>query len=152
MRLNITVGGEPKNGYYNIDPLASDNDGVKVAVPMHELGKVVEDAECTEIIVEDSICYLPHDHVPSILSHWISKLRHRGSLIITDFDAREVVKRYMAGTISLTQFNEIMYGRGTTKKNGLDINLLTTYLKNFNMQIVSKKLDNYRYTVIARRP
>ena len=152
MRLNITVGGEAKNGYFNIDPIAEKDDNIKLAIPMHDLGKAVEDAECTEIIVENSICYLPHDHIVNVVAHWVSKLRHKGTLIITDFDIREVVKRYLAGSINLEQFNEIAFGRGHTKKNGIDMNLITKILQHLNMQIVSKKIDYSRFTIVARRP
>ena len=141
MKLNITVGGEAKNGYFNIDPLANQDDGVKLAVPMHDLS-----------VVENAICYLPHDHVFNILAHWISKLRHKGTLIITGFDAREITKRYMAGIINLDQFNEIMFGTEQVKRNGLDMHRLDAYLRQLNMQVTSKKMDSSKFTIVARRP
>ena len=82
MRINLMWGnGSPLSGYTNVDPHSYDKEGV-INSDITDLNDIVGDSEATEILVADVIDYLPKEIVAKAIGHWVTKLRHKGKIVM----------------------------------------------------------------------
>lgn len=154
MKLNITLGQPPINGYLNIDPNL-DHDG-KVVCPLDNLNDHVDDAECEEILALDVLEYIPKELADKTVVHWLSKLAHGGKIILSGINARQVAKAILNKSIDIDAANILMYGEQNhpwQRKYGItDIQRLSDVLTGLGLKVISKQLDGFKMTVIAERP
>src|ERR1044072_4853402 len=96
MKINLLYNSNNLlSGFINIDPLASPEEiksGKKIVSFLDNLDGVVEDSECTAILAEDILCYIPAKDVGGAIDNWIRKLRHKGTLIISGYDIFEICR------------------------------------------------------------
>jgi hypothetical protein len=148
MKLNITIGGQAKNGYFNIDPTAKDDEAEKTAIPLDQLDKVVDDSECTEIILENILQYIKQQHIGPLFNNIIKKIRHRGKLILIFDDINVILKHFLRGAINLQELNDILYN---AKQSTHTISSIEGVIKGFNLSILSKELNQTKAIIIAQR-
>lgn len=146
MKLNLSVGKPPINGYTNID-LATQS------IDFNNMNSVCEAAECTELLIDESLQYLPLQQVQPILNKLITRLRKNGKMIVIGFDLNEVIKMYLNGIMSVADFNYAVFGNNNPKKcscvSHTDIqNLLTIG----GLKIISVNLNTGKFTIVAQRP
>jgi hypothetical protein len=154
MKLNLTLGGTPKNGYLNIDPYF-EAEG-KTKADLGNLNEYVDDNECSQILALDILEYLPVPVADQILNHWISKLAHNGQLILSATNVRQVCKCIINKSLPLDVSNELLYGSQRydweVKRGMVDIERLTSALQSKGLRILSKRLNGLQMCVVAERP
>lgn len=137
------------SGYYNI--CASETEALEL-----EIDATVEDAEATEIILNNTLEFLPQAEIVVILNQLVRKLRHGGVIILTGTDAYAVAKKYANYKMSIEEYNVLTHGPqdgSQVKKTTLTIHGLVNFLtKQFGLQIVNQGLEEYTYSIEARRP
>jgi len=154
MKIRITVGAnEQLSGYVNIDPISKFND---LAIDIRDLSEVVENSECREILAEDVIDFLEKKESFTVISNWISKLRHGGKIIITSVDAHVTSGLLYKGKIELSTFNKLMHGNFTApwdvKLSHSTIEEMSSFLISQGL-VINKKRQNGPHMIIeAERP
>ena len=159
MRINLLyTEEEPRSGYLNVSPFATEEtDELKIGDPTFKLSAWVDDAEATEIVANDVIDYLPADIVMDVLSHWVAKLRHGGTLIIGGTDLYEVCKGFTTYAIDVHQANAHLHGHAAdnpqfVKKITLTALGLSNFLATMGLTIIKKRVTGYHFIVEAKRP
>jgi hypothetical protein len=156
MKINLLYNSNNLlSGYLNIDPLSSEDDiqsGKKVQGNIFDLNWAVEDAECTSIVAEDIINYVPAENIAQVLDNWVRKLRHNGTIIITGVDLYEVCRGINGRYIDLENANQLFYGETGEKKSILSGSDLTRALEECGLKIIKNRYNSYKYTIEAERP
>lgn len=102
---------------------------------------------CDEIIVSDTLDYLPYSSIDKTLFNIIQKIRLNGKLIITGNDARGICRFFSNDIISLEQFCSII-------ENIKSINTepkIKNILMSAGLKIESSLLNHHKYEIIAIR-
>ena len=150
MKINISVGGKPKNGYVNIDPSVNKQwDKIK------NLDHVADDSECNEIIAEDMVDFLSSDDLEKTIQHWVSKLRHSGKIVIGGTDMYEVCKHFFQKGISTKDANILIHGEQKEawdfRINQTTIENLESILSNLGIDILKKRSSNFKMVIEGER-
>ena len=151
MKINISVNGKPKNGYINIDPSVNKQwDKIK------NLDHVADDSECNEIIAEDMIDFLSSKELKPTVEHWVTKLRHKGKIIIGGTDIYEVCKHFFQKGISLEEANHLIHGKQLDscdlRISQSTIESLENLLTGLGIKIMKKRSSNFKMVVEGERP
>lgn len=157
MKINLLLNGDGiRSGYLNLDPLADPNDSMKTQGDICNLDEYVDDAEADEIIATDIIDFLPTNDLESVLSHWLSKLRHGGSIVVGGVDIREVARGLLNQRLTLNQANMLLYGGQQSphdyRKTTLTLQKLLEIFQQLGFKVIQKRQENYFYQVKAERP
>lgn len=147
MKVHIHINEQDSlGGYTNICVGQVDNRNA-------ELDKHVDDAEATEIVLNNVLEFVPLTELADFLEQIVGKLRHDGTLIITGTDAYSVSKDYVAYKMNIEDFNILIHGAPRTKTATLTLHGMVNFLqKDFGLTIVRKSLEKYDYVVEAKRP
>lgn len=137
MKLNICYDdkGHIAN-YTNVD--ISDN-GLNI-------NHIVNNS-CDEIIVSDTLDYIPYENINKTLFDIVQKIRLNGRLIITGTDIRCICRLTSADTISVEQFSSIIRD---VKSMNTEINI-KHLLASVGLKIESNLINHHKYEIIAVR-
>ena len=86
----------------------------------------------------------------------MKKIRHEGTIVISELDAYEIAKSFYRREIDLDFFNEAVNGSfdepWDVKMSSFTINELIDILEENNFQITKKRLNGFKFTLEAIRP
>ena len=158
MKINLLLNNpkDIRSGYINVDPFAILDDpfGRQNGEP-NNLDFLVDNNEATEIIAHDILDRYTNQEVNEILDHWLTKLAHGGELVISMVDIREVSRAVISNSLPLDEVNRLLYGdqdhKVNFKKISLTLEYLTKLLESKGMQVLKKRISNFRAVVAARR-
>ena len=155
LKVNIGVRLNPVlNGYLNLDLAAQPNENDRIHADIYKLDNLLDHNECDEIILNDSLDYLPYGQArQTALQHIMTKLAHGGKLIIMGSDIYEVCRLGHLGQLDVQALNSIVYGIG--KKS------FVRPMDNVQMVLSSGQFESeevkynsnvpFQYTVVMRR-
>lgn len=154
MKVRISVGESEKlNGYLNIDPITKFDD---VAVDIRDIGEHVDDSSCKSFIIDHVLGFLEKEESKKVLIQYMKKIRHEGTIVISELDAYEIAKSFYRREIDLDFFNEAVHGSfdepWDVKMSSFTINELIDILEENNFQITKKRLNGFKFTLEAIRP
>jgi hypothetical protein len=157
MKLNLLLGTNTVlAGHLNLDPTATGTDGVKIKHSLDNLDDVCENSECTNIVAEDIIDYCSSNDVNGLLTHWISKLRHGGTLVVGGNNLTELCRLYNNKVMSLMDFNLALFGLQRQphefKQSCVNVEELVASLQEYGLVITKKHVIGHKYIVEAMRP
>ena len=169
MKINIIIGSSNyKSGYINIDPtlkrkgelveLENSNDDQSniVKTDIRNLNDIVEDSECKELIAEDVLDFLELSESRTVLSHWISKLRHGGKIIVGGTDIYEVCRLFYKQAIDLNTLNSIIHGNFSepwdVKMGHSTLEDLQEFLQSQGIKIIKKRIQGFKMIIEGERP
>ena len=135
--LKINIGGSPLSGFTNLTK------------EQFNLDTICEAAECTEIIVENTLEYFPLQEVEVLINHWVSKLRHGGTLIIVANHLTKICKSYVNKEINMADANILLFGGRQSSVDPMEVQTMFTTL---GLKVLKCTLDNYRFIVKGQRP
>lgn len=148
MKLNITIAPYIFGDYINISPLKGDD----------PFNLDVDTAECKEIIAEEIIDYIPIDKLLEVITHYASKLRLGGKIILGGTDIIELSKDVLRQNKTMVEVNHEIYGEQTEnmgewglKRGCLALNDVVTVLSHLNLKITKQRLDGSKFIVEAVR-
>lgn len=105
MKLYISVGQAPLAGFMNIDV-------TKHQINLGNLDNFCDDAECTEIILDGVIQFVPYEKIKDVMLHLLKKLRHGGTFKLTFTDINCIIREYTKGGLNYESLNAMLFGRG----------------------------------------
>ena len=156
MRINLMWGnGSPLSGYTNVDPHSYDKEGV-INSDITDLNDIVGDAEATEILAGDVIDYLPKEIVAKAIGHWVTKLRHKGRIVIGGHDIYEITKIVSQQGISAEEISSVLHGEQNNpwefKASHTTATDLAKTLEQHGLKILKKRVSGFKMIVEAVRP
>ena len=143
MKLNISIGNTELSGYTNIDVATAKID-------MGNLAETCGEAECTDIIVDDVMRFMPHQKIPLVIEHIVSRLRHKGTLTFIFPDLNGVVRSYQNAEIDEEKFNQILFGLGT--KSCFSYQYIINTVNTLNLQVKSIDISSEQTIITIERP
>ena len=169
MKINITLGGSGyKSGFVNIDPTlqrmgeevilenANDDQTNVIKADIRNLSEVSQENECTEIYAADILDYLQLEESKTVVSHWVSRLRHGGKIAIGGTDIEEVCRIFKNGKITTEDFNQVVHGTfekpWSVKLSHRKIEDLIGLLQANGIKITKKRIEGINMIVEGERP
>lgn len=147
MKIEITFLPNQTNDYVNHSILINQG-----SVQLQN----VDVGECEEILALNILEYLPRLMTEGVLKEWISKLAHKGKIILSFVDCYTVSRLFFLQQFGANEFNLLMHGEMTKgwddKKQNFTLPQLAQTLETFGLKVLSKKLDGVQATIIAERP
>lgn len=155
MKLRLSVNAEPLNGYINIDPRPQNVGQNVICQDFKNISNVADIAECTELRCDNVLEYIPVDELLNVVTHWVSRLRHGGTIVLNSIDALAVAKAFMKNEINTIQFNHLLFGDSTHPWN-IKSSIITLYeiaeiLKRLGLVINKKRINNFEISIEAIR-
>jgi predicted TPR repeat methyltransferase len=157
-KLNLIYGvGDVLHTHLNINPFAEEEiEDVLVRADIKDLSNFAEEAEVTEIIAKDVIDYLPLSQIEKVLSHWVSRLRHGGTIVVGGTDLYEVAKDFSQYRMDITSAIKLLHGEQTKpyliKRVNFTVMGMVEYLSGMGLKIQKKRVNNHAMIVEAKRP
>ena len=148
MRVNLTSNNDNNlpTYYTNINIW---NNGPHSA---GQLGEFVDDGEAEEFRALNILGLFPQNKSEEILNHWISKVAHKGKLIIGEVECLDVSKAYANGRISIDDFNNLLRGENSVVQTSFSVGQIVNFLEAKGFKILKKRVSNYYFIVEAERP
>ena len=143
MKINITIEPYIIGDYKNIS--AVDN--------IYEIPASIADvAECKEIIAEELIDYIPVDNMLEVITHYVSKLRLGGKIVLGGTDIIELSKDILHQNKTMIEANHEVFGDPRFPKRGfLALNDVAAILSHLGLKITKQRLDGSKFIIEAIR-
>lgn len=159
MRVRLSVGQQPFQGYLNIDPHPKQGTLGEYEQVVSDfrtgLDEFVEDSECTELLGVGVLNYVQADNMYDFINTLCRKIRNGGTLVIQGTDILQLSKRYVNGELDTVEFNRYLYGQG---RGVWDFNMgmmtlgeLESIIVDFGLVVTSKTLNDFTYSISAER-
>lgn len=108
--------------------------------------------ELSELEVLDIIEFIPRQMFDQVLSYWVSRLAHKGRIIISFVDLYTVSRLFFLQKLTLSEMNFLLHGDQQPKTVNLTIPELSKTLEKLGLKIIRKDIDGVKGTVIGERP
>jgi hypothetical protein len=157
LKLNISLGQPPLNGYWNIDPLAPEGSDKHVRADPNCLDGIVDNNECEEVLAQYTLDFIPLQARFQVLTHWMSKVAHGGMLILTCLNINELARLIHLGQIADSQsITANVFGPCTNiwliRKSVTTVDDTIGMIRQGGQFDVEKVVfDGLMFTVVARR-
>lgn len=157
MKINLLLNdASPRSGHTNIDPLAPPNDPLRKVGDFGNLDEHVEAAECDEFIATDILDFIQADQLDDVLNHWVSKIRHGGTLTIGGLDLRSVARGISDYRLSINDANLLIYGAQQAawqhRRSASTLQIILEVLTSKGLKAIKKRYDGYFYSLTMERP
>lgn len=140
--MKIYLSNARNENYEAMGYLAIDN--------INAIDYIVNDSECTSIIIDTFLNSFPIINVPEILFKVVSKLRINGEITIIDNDIDFIANSYTRGTISFIELNQHYFSNNHIR-SFIRLEDIEEMLKQSNLKIKSKQLKNNTFTIVYKR-
>jgi hypothetical protein len=111
MRVKIGVNKFPYSGYLNIDPDPIISSDIETHISsIRNLDNILDERECDTVILDECLCYIPHQEIGDYIHYVISKIKRGGELVILDQDTMSLSYDYYCGLVDEQIFNEKLFG------------------------------------------
>ena len=111
--------------------------------------KNIFDASCEDIVARNILDTVPISSVVPTLFLYMSKVKRKGKLTIGGKDIDAIVKAYKNQLLSVQDFNNLVFGIDNLSISSIvDI---SNILESNGFKILSKKRDNYSWSLTAER-
>lgn len=158
LRVNLLLDtpADVRADWLNIDPTAQPGDKERIACDLGRLDALVDAGEVGELVAMDILGFAPRPLMEKMLSHWISKLAHGGSLTVSVLDLLEVTKSLQNRLITVEQASELLYGSQDKpwrfRQSGLTLGALSAILQAKGLKVQKKRMSGFQAIVVAVRP
>lgn len=105
MKLYLSIGQAELAGFTNIDV-------TKHQIDLGNLDNICETSECTNLIINDLLKFISYEQIPVVITHLVSKLRHKGKITFIFTDLNSIIREYNIDAIDEKLFNQLMFSNG----------------------------------------
>ena len=123
----------------------AETDGYE-QVDLSEIGNL-DDAAYEEIFVDSCLDFIQQRD--DFTQELVKKIRYGGQIIISGSDVYEISRAMMSKNLRLEEANSIMYNGRYSISSVLD---MVSKLQQLGLTILHKRVNNFKYTIIAERP
>ena len=143
MKLHISLGQPDLAGFVNID-VSKQN------IDLGKLDNLCEASECTKIIINDVLKFMPYDKIPFVIQHLASRLRHRGTITFIFTDINSMVREYNLATINEKTLNRLLYENGS--RSSFSIDYLERIFKAVRLNVKEANISKEQVIMTVERP
>ena len=160
MRLRFSIKQPVATNCINIDPFPQNVNDEKVSITNIQnyeyISSFVHDSQCTEILLDKCLNYIPFKKIVDFLSFVSSKLRKNGKLIIINDDLNSVISMYESGKIDCFDLNQLLFGEQSSatdfKSSSLSLVDMVTLLEDIqNLKVIKRQFSNHQFIVEATK-
>lgn len=152
MKINLTVNGQALSGYVNLDPAGGEG---KYQALFDDIDKFAGDAQCVEILGEDTLDFVSVDKIKDLVALFVKKLRHGGRLILGGTDLYTVCQDVFNCKLNTREANYILHGKqdNTWAFRHTQISLidLVDLFEKLGLKINKKRVNGYKMIVEGQR-
>lgn len=157
MKVNLLLGTDDlRSGFVNVDPHAAADDPLRVMGDAFNLNHIADGNELEELVTNEALDYVPMPIADKVLSHWLSKIAHGGTITLSCVDLLEVSRHLQHRILSVDDANTLLFGTQKEpwqfKRGAYNLATLVETLQEHGFQILSKRVNDFRAYVTARRP
>jgi hypothetical protein len=136
MKLNIlakiNADWFPEDGYTYITP---------------DKLSTIENESCEDIILTNTLEYMPNRN--DILVQCMNKMRKNSTISLIGIDVMNLATNLINGNITIDEFNNVLFGK--EQKSIGNIFQTITLMKNYNLDIIDKKIAGLTYYIKAKK-
>lgn len=117
----------------------------------------INDAEAKEIVVYNSIEYIPGPSINTFIAAILKKIRKGGHMIISGIDAYMVCKDYSQYKIKTDELLLYLFGEDAQKKSCIKMSDLVSNVlgiageMNIQCKVIKKRIEGYEYVLELER-
>jgi hypothetical protein len=120
------------------------------------LDEHVDAAECDELIATDILDFLPAHQIDEVLNHWVSKIRHGGTITVGGLDLREVARGLVKHELNINDANLLIYGAQQAawqhRRSSTTLQNVLAVLTSKGLKPIKKRVESYFYSITMERP
>lgn len=147
MRIRLSIGGERRSDYINIDPYNGDH-----KQDITNFDNICLDSECTALFLDDCLQRLSIEEVGAVFTYFRKKLRLNATITILSPCLDELVRLYTLGEIDEPMLNRILYGNlGNIRRGCYTMDSVVQLLEHFGLTITKKSYNGMNMIVEAKR-
>lgn len=156
MKLNLECGNDIRNGYinisFNIGDVSNVPENTKI-IPgnFRNLDPLIEDESVEEIVFNPTLNTISPKEIVGILTHWSTKLRPSGTLLVKFYDVRRIGQSAHYGTLSLQELHGLLLGHNYENKTVMDVAVVKTVADVTGYDIESISPTEYLVTVELKK-
>jgi hypothetical protein len=152
-KLQLLLGGKPLNGYLALDPTAQPNDSSRVLADLTKLDQYVDNNECEEVLALDIIDYFPLQARQPLIIHWLTKVAHGGTFVLSSLDLHEYARLLHNGSFQdVVQYNQLLFGGFVQRKSTIPLDDTVKIIQSTGQMVIEEiKYNNVFYIVKAKR-
>lgn len=149
-------------GYKNIDPFPTIQNQQQTFSTDKETGQVdnldyvCEDGQAQDVVALDVIDYININIKNQTLDNWVKKLAHGATITIGGIDLYEVSKAITRCELKPEDAELLLYGPPSfpfgSRRGCLTAERVIKELNNRGLMIIKKRLNDFMYTIVGRRP
>lgn len=91
----------------------------------------------------------------NMVSQWVKKLRHGGTLVIGGTDCYELSRNYVLGNLNTLEFNSAMFGNQESpwsmKQSSMSLKDLVDLMESVGLHVMKKRVYGVQMVVEAKR-
>ena len=119
-----------------------------INIPQQGNIDLCENAEATEIIVDEFLHYLDFEQIPKFFETLRNKLRRRGQLILIFNDFDLICKSYLNSGMTIADVNYILFNQ---RQNTITSTEIIDLLSSVKLKITSKSIAYHNFIIKATR-
>jgi len=143
MKLHVSVAQPPLAGFVNID-------AAKQPVDLGNVEDFCEASECTQIIINDVLKFMPYDKLPFVVQHLATRLRHRGQITFIFTDVNSIIREFNCGSIDEKMLNQLLFQNGSN--SCFSFSYIERILKAVRLNVKEISISKEQVRMIAERP
>lgn len=109
----------------------------------------IHDASCEDILARDIIDTIPYSSVVPTILLYLSKVHRKGRITLGGRDLDAILKSYANQLLSLENVNQLIFG--SDRLSISSISVISSLIESKGFNIISKKRDNYFWSITAER-
>jgi hypothetical protein len=111
----------------------------------YNIDGIADDASCEEILCTTLTDYVTVDKINDAIRYLVSKLAHKGKLVLGGTDLYSLTKALHNNHINIIEVNKILFAEH--KQACLYISDLVSLMEKYGLQIVRKRVNGYQMIV-----
>jgi hypothetical protein len=142
MKLQISVGQPPLAGFLNIDATTAQ-------VDLGNLEGICEAAECTEILINDVLKFMPYEKLPEVIHHISSRMRHGAKLTLIFTDVNSVIREYNRGAVDEKLLNQLVFNGA---RSAFSYDYMVRIIQAVRLELLEVNISKEQVIITAKRP
>ena len=157
MKIQISYDSpDIRSGYLVLENLGDHSTDLKrTKCDISFIDPYVANGEAEEILVLDVLTYYQNVATIYLLNHWTNKIAINGIMTISDIDSIECARALTNGNLSIQDYNILVHGTQNQpwlfRKTCLSLNQLVEYFEVKGWKILTKKINNFKFVILAQR-
>jgi SAM-dependent methyltransferase len=150
MKIKLVVHDLPDKEYITIDPAPMD--GPAFTGDVLTLEGVCDKADCTVLLADEFLDYIPAPALEKAIQSWCELLRHGGRIILGGTNLNDLARKWLSRSIDVGALNQAIYGNPVRKAGLHSLEQVEKVLVGNGIKITRKTILDGRFVIEGVRP